>query len=139
MSTYSNHVYELYWDLRSSNDNLAERNNKTQLMDGKQQVLYLLVTPLDGCKRTFLPCGLNVLYIQPTPEQAVVLFLKGYYTQTHTRIMYVEVTEKTRKYCGVFVPCEGCWAAEVCGRGDYATVRKAVFSPCRAEPDRARC
>jgi hypothetical protein len=43
------------------------------------------------------------------------------------------------RYCGVLTPCESCWDAEVCQRGDYATIREAVFSLCRAAPHRIRC
>jgi hypothetical protein len=42
-----------------------------------------------------------------------------------------------REQCGLFTPCESCWAAEVSERDDYATIREAVFSPCRAVPSRA--
>jgi hypothetical protein len=55
-------------------------------------------------------------------------------------VYYENHTEQTNVLCagrmqgGVFTPCESCWDAEVCERGDYATIKEAVFYPCRAEP-----
>jgi hypothetical protein len=52
-------------------------------------------------------------------------------TSKHTSCEYIYIYIYIYIYCGVFTPCKNC-NIETRSR-DYATVEKAVFSPCRAE------
>jgi hypothetical protein len=56
-----------------------------------------------------------------------------------SKTRYYSTTSKhiwTNLYCGIFTPCKNRRGTEICKYGDYATIRKAVFSPCRDGPSR---
>jgi hypothetical protein len=83
MSAYSNHMYELYWDVRSYSDNLAEKNNKT--VDGWETVGSVSACNPSGWLQTEISTMWSehfVKYMEPTPEQPVALLLN-----THTEVI----------------------------------------------------